>query len=85
MCSHEEKNCPRCQALFICKPGDIIRCQCFEIWLSSEERAFIEERYSDCLCRNCLEDLKKDMTHDKSLYELEWGKGFGSRPLPDID
>ena len=58
MCKHEEKLCPRCKAAFECKVGDITHCQCYGIGLTAEEKAFLEERYSDCLCRNCLLELK---------------------------
>jgi hypothetical protein len=55
---HEVKTCERCNAAFECKAGDIAHCQCNTIQLSVEERTFIEERYKDCLCANCLLQLK---------------------------
>lgn len=55
---HEPKICPRCSQEFVCKVGDIANCQCSSISLSAEERAFVEDRYQDCLCINCLKDLK---------------------------
>lgn len=58
MCAHEEKSCPRCGNSFECKAGSITECQCFGIVLSTEEKAFMEERYNECLCRNCLVELK---------------------------
>jgi hypothetical protein len=58
MCRHEEKFCPRCGAKFECKPGAVTTCQCYGITLSYEEKAFIEDRYKDCLCRDCLLELK---------------------------
>jgi hypothetical protein len=58
MPGHEIKNCPRCNKIFECKAGDITNCQCSNIKLSVEERAFIEDRYSDCLCADCLLQLK---------------------------
>ena len=58
MPQHEQKSCPRCQAVFICKTGDITHCQCSHISLTTEETAFIEDRYNDCLCLNCLQDLR---------------------------
>ena len=72
MCKHEEKSCPRCQQHFECKPGDVVHCQCYGIAFTAEERDFIEDRYRDCLCRNCLLELKqrnilfreKFFTHD---------------------
>jgi hypothetical protein len=54
MCYHETKNCPRCNAVFECKPGSITQCQCFGIVFSTEQQAYLEQHYSDCLCRNCL-------------------------------
>jgi hypothetical protein len=55
---HEAKTCPRCSLAFECKAGDISNCQCSSVQLSVEERAFIEERYRDCLCASCLLQLK---------------------------
>ncbi len=54
MCQHEIKNCQRCNTVFECKPGSITQCQCFEIVLTTEQRAFLEQRFTDCLCNNCL-------------------------------
>lgn len=58
MPQHEAKACPRCGNIFECKAGDITQCQCYSIQLGIEERAFIEERYKDCLCADCLLQLK---------------------------
>jgi hypothetical protein len=55
---HKVKTCERCNNVFECKAGDIAHCQCSNIQLSVEERAFIEERYRDCLCAGCLINLK---------------------------
>ncbi|HEV8270045.1 MAG TPA: cysteine-rich CWC family protein [Chitinophagaceae bacterium] len=68
---HEEKHCPRCGNRFECKAGSITACQCYGIGLSNEERAFIEERYSDCLCRNCLLELKNHYIFFKEKYLLK--------------
>jgi Cysteine-rich CWC len=54
MCKHEEKKCPVCNVTFECKPGNIVQCQCYGILLSPEEKALLEEKYDDCLCRRCL-------------------------------
>jgi adenosylcobinamide kinase/adenosylcobinamide-phosphate guanylyltransferase len=59
MCKHEEKHCPRCHSAFECKVGDITQCQCYGLSLTEEEKAFIADRYEDCLCRNCLMELKQ--------------------------
>lgn len=58
MCQHEEKKCPRCGASFECKVGNITECQCYGVSFSVEERAFLEGKYEDCLCRTCLLELK---------------------------
>lgn len=60
MCKHEEKQCPRCRVSFECKPGTITQCQCFGISFTHAEKAQIEEAYTDCLCRNCLIELKNE-------------------------
>jgi hypothetical protein len=60
MCSHEQKTCPRCRNQFECKPGSITQCQCFEVLLTAEQRTFLEQRYTDCLCKNCLLQIQKE-------------------------
>ncbi|RXK81793.1 cysteine-rich CWC family protein [Filimonas effusa] len=62
MAKHEHKSCPRCQKPFECKVGDIGNCQCNGLSFTEEERSFIENRYSDCLCRQCLLELKNKST-----------------------
>ena len=59
MCKHEDKRCPRCNAVFECKAGSIMLCQCSTIQLSVEERAYVESKFEDCLCVNCLHALQK--------------------------
>lgn len=59
MCNHETKTCPRCNEPFECKVGNILQCQCFGLTFSMEEKAFIEDRYQDCLCRKCLITLQQ--------------------------
>ncbi len=68
MCHHEIKNCLRCNAVFECKPGDITHCQCYTINLTEEQRAYIEQRYSDCLCKNCLAYLAHELNYFKEKY-----------------
>lgn len=65
---HEQKICPRCAKGFVCKVGDICQCECTTIILTLEEQAFIENRYNDCLCTNCLKDLKNKYTLFKEKY-----------------
>ena len=73
MPQHEIKICPRCDNTFECKAGDIAHCQCNCIWLSIEERCFIEERYTDCLCLNCLLQLKNRFVFFKEKYLFNAG------------
>ncbi|RFM26609.1 cysteine-rich CWC family protein [Deminuibacter soli] len=70
MPTHEAKTCPRCHQPFECKVGDISQCQCNGLRLTDEERSFIEQRYNDCLCRNCLEALKNKHTLFREKYHL---------------
>jgi Cysteine-rich CWC len=68
MCKHEEKLCPRCSIAFECKAGTIMQCQCSTIHLTVEESAFIQAKYEDCLCINCLHELQKKYEHFKTKY-----------------
>lgn len=68
MCQHETKECPRCKKAFECKPGDIIKCQCYGIMLTAELKAYIEHRYNDCLCKDCLEYLSIELNYFKEKY-----------------
>jgi Cysteine-rich CWC len=60
MCKHEEKYCPRCCSSFECKAGTIMQCQCGTIQLSLEERVYVESKFEDCLCINCLHVLQQE-------------------------
>jgi hypothetical protein len=55
---HEKKYCPQCANEFECKAGTIAQCQCYAVKLTVEERMYIEEKFADCLCGDCLEELK---------------------------
>ncbi|MEK7225877.1 MAG: cysteine-rich CWC family protein [Bacteroidota bacterium] len=68
MCAHETKKCPRCGYAFECKPGNITQCQCYTVALSQEQRSYIEQRYSDCLCRDCLHYLSNELNLFKERY-----------------
>jgi hypothetical protein len=59
MSLHEPKYCPRCNALFECKPGDVANCQCSEVAVSATVRKMLEQtHWNDCLCKNCLAYLE---------------------------
>ncbi|HMU46658.1 MAG TPA: cysteine-rich CWC family protein [Chitinophagaceae bacterium] len=68
--NHEIKSCERCSSQFECKPGNITQCQCFGIKLTIEQKAYIEQRYSDCLCKNCLKTLQNEVElfREKFIY-----------------
>ncbi len=68
MNKHEEKNCPKCNLVFECKAGSIMQCQCSKIQISAEERAYIETKYDECLCINCLIRLQKEFVHFKEKF-----------------
>lgn len=63
MKKHEEKYCPRCKIRFECKVGSILLCQCNSVNLNEEERNFLQEKYDDCLCANCMKELKMEFNN----------------------
>lgn len=63
---HEEKKCVRCGNSFECKAGSISLCQCSNIILTEEERHYVEQRYVDCLCINCLRILQANFQQLKN-------------------
>jgi hypothetical protein len=68
MCSHEIKVCQRCNAGFECKPGSVTQCQCFEVPLPAEQRAYLEQYYNDCLCKKCLLQLQAEFEFFKEKF-----------------
>jgi len=68
MCEHEIKSCPRCKKPFECKAGNITQCQCYGIELTAELKAFIETRFNDCLCRDCLTYLRQELNLFKEKF-----------------
>ena len=74
MCKHEQKSCPRCQQAFECKVGDVLNCQCYGINFTTEEKTHIEGRYNDCLCRNCLLELKQRSILFTEKFSLDANK-----------
>lgn len=57
----EAKRCERCSQHFECKPENISQCQCYGIELSDVVRQAIADQYTDCLCRNCLLEIGKEI------------------------
>jgi hypothetical protein len=72
MSLHETKCCPRCSKKFECKPGNITQCQCYSVQLSPEEHEFIKEMYDDCLCHECLLELKGRLKCFKNNVRLKF-------------
>jgi hypothetical protein len=71
MCKHEDKHCPRCNIAFECKAGTISQCQCSAIQLLLEERVYVESKFEDCLCIDCLVALQKEyvLFKEKHIYK----------------
>lgn len=53
------KVCPRCGAHFVCTHDAL--CQCVGISLTENARAYMRTHYTDCLCRECLLQLSREM------------------------
>ena len=71
MPNHETKKCPRCARNFECKVGNIAECQCSIVQLTYEERVFIEDKFIDCLCGQCLETLQFQYTlHRNHIFKF---------------
>ena len=71
MCKHEEKYCPNCNAVFECKVGDILHCQCYGIRFTEEEKKFIASKFSDCLCAACMISLKATYNNTQHALQLK--------------
>jgi hypothetical protein len=65
---HEKKYCPKCDSAFECKAGTITQCQCYAVSLSLEERIYVEERFADCLCSDCLVAVKNEYAVFKEKF-----------------
>jgi hypothetical protein len=70
MACHELRSCPRCAQSFECKPGSITECQCFGLEFTEAEKTFIAGFSNDCLCRNCLMDLKQEYRYQATRERL---------------
>ena len=49
------KTCPRCGKTFECVHS--IDCWCVKVQLTDATKAYLKEHYSDCLCKDCLEEI----------------------------
>lgn len=71
MNTHEMKYCPRCHSAFECKAGNIFSCQCNKINLSEKEKEYLACNYTDCLCVDCLEDIKQKLKNNSQREEFK--------------
>ncbi len=53
------KSCPRCSRDFECRNDDIFNCACISIPLFKKELDWLAANYDDCLCINCLEEIRE--------------------------
>ncbi|MCF8226689.1 MAG: cysteine-rich CWC family protein [Bacteroidales bacterium] len=53
-----QKSCPKCHSAFECRNDNIMECACVDVILSAEDRNYISGKYDDCLCVDCLVELK---------------------------
>lgn len=67
---HEEKRCQRCDTTFECKVGSISLCQCSSVILNDDERSYMREKYSDCLCSHCMIELRSEFHFRKLTDKL---------------
>lgn len=59
---HEPKACPRCSSVFECKVGNVEQCQCSNITMNDQTQKHIRETYADCLCINCLKEVRSEQS-----------------------
>lgn len=79
MCNHEEKYCPRCNAIFECKVGTIALCQCATVELNNKERNYIQQNYEDCLCASCMKEAKAEYYNNQFKNKIKKLLGFFER------
>lgn len=78
MPTREQNHCPRCDALFECKAGSILQCQCQTVYLAAEHLEYINRHYTDCLCGDCLAAVRAEYENRqlrkklKQIVDNEW-------------
>ncbi len=55
----QTKICECCHQTFICNENKIINCHCSKITLSANAIEFINKKYKNCLCFNCLKAINE--------------------------
>lgn len=54
----EPRECARCKKRHICTLS--VQCNCFDAEITDKVMDYITLHFDDCLCNDCLEELKKD-------------------------
>jgi hypothetical protein len=62
------KQCPRCNKTFECNSNDITNCACSTIHIPDEMRKKIALQYNDCLCIQCIKELKRIFIEKNKKY-----------------
>lgn len=57
----KEKSCAKCSSKIICNTTDIEQCQCASVPLSNATQLFLSKTYFDCLCKDCLIQINKEV------------------------
>lgn len=55
-----KRECNRCQSAFNCREDRRDLCHCTHIYILPEIKNYIKENYDDCLCHNCLKEVKNN-------------------------
>ena len=64
----DHKTCSGCGKQFECKVETIAECQCSTISLTEAETKYISGKFKDCLCVNCLIEMKRQFgLNDRNL------------------
>lgn len=72
-----KKVCPRCGIVFDCRHDeDICSCHCVSVELDDRMRNYLKEKYSDCLCHDCLKAISDSLStcSASSIRSLEMKK-----------
>lgn len=62
----EAKTCESCGAEFSCGAA-AEKCWCFVVDLSAEILEDLRENFKNCLCKDCLEKVEKDVHSSNSI------------------
>ena len=72
-----KKVCPRCGATNECMHDQILSCHCITVRLNEQQRAYLQENYSGCLCHDCLTGIcdvplsDKQKSNDKESIDCQ--------------